>query len=128
VIYVDTSVALAQLLSESRRPSDGFWSEELVTSRLLTYEAWTRIHALGLGTSHGEALRSLLGHMLVLELSPPILARALDPFPAPARTLDALHLASLSFLAATGRDVTLATYDGRMAAAARGLGVEVVEP
>src|SRR5207253_9374962 len=115
VIYVDTSVALAHLLSETRRPSAAFWSEELVTSRLLAYEGWTRLHALGLGASHGDAFRDLVGHMLVLELAPPVLARALEPFPVPVRTLDALHLASLAFLETDGRRVPLASYDERMA-------------
>jgi len=128
VIYVDTSVALAQLLSETRRPAPDFWSEDLVTSRLLDYEAWTRIHAMGLGRSHGDALRDVLGHMLVLELAPHVLTRAREPFPAPVRTLDALHLASVVFLQGTGRDVALATYDARMAAAARALEIAVLEP
>ena len=66
--------------------------------------------------------------MLVLELGPPVLARALEPFPLPVRTLDAFHFASLAFLASTGRDVALATYDARMVAVARALGVRVVEP
>jgi predicted nucleic acid-binding protein len=128
VIYVDTSVALAQLLSEKRRPAAAFWAEDLVTSRLLAYEAWTRILAMGLGTSHAEALRSLVGHMLLLELSPPVLSRAMEPFPIPVRTLDALHLASLAFMASTGRQVALATYDDRLRAAAQSIGVTVVEP
>jgi len=38
VIYLDTSVALAQLLSEDRLPPDRLWSETLVSSRLLEYE------------------------------------------------------------------------------------------
>ncbi len=128
MIYVDTSVALAQLLSESRKPPAAFWSEDLATSRLLAYESWTRLHALGLGASHGEALHDVLGHMLVLELVPTVLARALEPFPVPVRTLDALHLASLEFLASTGREVALASYDARMLAVARALGVRLIEP
>jgi hypothetical protein len=128
VIYVDTSVALAHLLSETRSPPPEFWSGDLVTSRLLAYETWTRIHALRLGASHGDAVREVLASLLFLELVPPVLARALEPFPAPVRTIDALHLASLEFLRANRRDLTLATYDARMAAAARALGVPVSEP
>jgi len=45
VIYVDTSVALAQLLAEDRRPPASLWNETLVASRLLEYELWTRLHA-----------------------------------------------------------------------------------
>ncbi|MCG6954822.1 MAG: hypothetical protein LJF04_02435 [Gemmatimonadetes bacterium] len=39
------------------------------------------------------------------------------------RTSDALHLASLSFLRERERDVRLATYDERMAGAARSMGI-----
>jgi len=41
------------------------------------------------------------------------------------RTLDALHLASLSFLRERGRDVTLATYDERMREAAGRMGIDL---
>lgn len=125
MIYVDTSVALAQLLAEDRRPPLELWSEELVTSRLLEYELWSRIHARDLARSHGDAARLLLARFAILELRPSVLARALDPFPTPVRTLDALHLASVSFLLTRGQDVTLATYDRRMADAARAMGVRL---
>ena len=45
MIYVDTSVALAHLLAEDRRPATTLWDEPLILSRLLEYELWTRIHA-----------------------------------------------------------------------------------
>ena len=119
--YLDTSVALAHLLSEDRRPPAPLWSQTLISSRLLEYETWTRIHARGLSRSHGEALRSLLGRVAMLELEPPVLARALEPFPMPVRTLDALHLASIEFLRGRGQTIELATYDDRLLAAARKL-------
>lgn len=128
MIYVDASVVLAQLLSETRRPAPEFWSEDLATSRLLAYEAWTRLHAMSLGASHGDALREILGRLLVLELVPPVLVRALDPFPVPVRTVDALHLACVVFLRSTGREVALASYDLRLGTAARAMGIRVVEP
>lgn len=98
MIYVDTSVVLAQLLAEDRRPPASIWSATLVSSRILEYETWTRIHARRLAESHGEDARDLLGRISLLELSPIVLARALDPFPSPLRTLDALHLASAEYL------------------------------
>lgn len=127
MIYLDTSVALAHLLAEDRRPPDGLWGEPLVSSRLLEYEAWNRIHALGLAGSHGEALRLLIGRLALLELAPPVLARALEPFPATVRTLDALHLASVDFLRGQGVKLELATYDDRMAAAARAMQVRLAK-
>jgi hypothetical protein len=128
LIYVDTSVAVAQLLSATRRPSPSFWDGDLVSSRLLTYEVWTRVHARRLAASHGDAARDLFGCLLLLELAPPVLARALEPFPIPVRSLDALHLASLEFVRSKAGDVALATYDSRMSAAARALGVRTIEP
>ena len=121
MIYLDTSVALAHLLAEDRAPPDGLWQESLIASRLLEYELWTRIHARGLGRSHGEEARALIGRVALIELAPPVLARALEPFPLPLRTLDALHIASIAFLRARGQKVELASYDERMLAAARAL-------
>lgn len=122
---MDTSVALAQLLSEDRQPPASLWAETLVSSRLMEYEMWTRIHARKLTQSHGEAVRLLLGRVALLELAPPVLARALEPFPTPVRTLDALHLASLEFLRGQGQSVTFASYDERLNAAAKRLGVPI---
>lgn len=123
MIYVDTSVVLAQLLAEDRRPPESLWRGPLLTSRLTEYETWVRLHRLGLAASHGQPTRELLARLSFVELSPPVLARALDPFPLPVRTLDALHLASIVFLRERRLDVRLATYDARMQAAAEALGI-----
>ena len=125
MIYVDTSVALAHLLAEDRTPPDSFWSESLVSSRLLEYELWTRLNARGLALSHGEAARALLHRLALLELAPPVLARALEPFPVPVRTLDALHLASLEFLRGQRVTISLASYDVRLLDAATRMGVAI---
>jgi predicted nucleic acid-binding protein len=121
VIYVDTSVLLAQLLAEDRKPPAGLWAAPLIASRLVEYETWTRIHARGLARSHGAGTRELLSRVSFVELSPLVLSRALEPFPLPVRTLDALHLASLEYLRAQNLDVRLASYDERMIAAAKKL-------
>ncbi|MGH7480881.1 MAG: PIN domain-containing protein [Longimicrobiales bacterium] len=125
MIYLDASAALAQLLAEDRHPPDALWDESLVASRLLEYEMWTRVHARGLGSSHGDAVRALLGRVAFLEMIPEVLARALGAFPLPVRTLDALHLASLDFLREQGVALRLATYDERMRTAAKGAGIEL---
>lgn len=129
MIYLDTSVALAQLLAEDRRPADSLWNETLVSSRLLEYELWTPLHARGLAESHGEAARWLIGHIALLELVPAVLARALDAFPGstPLRTLDALHLASCAYLADRGQRVALASYDKRMISVARAMEIPLAE-
>ncbi len=122
MIYLDTSVALAHLLGEDRAPPPELWSESLVSSRLLQFELWARVNARSLSRSHGELVRTLLAGVALLELAPTVLARALEPFPAPVRTLDALHLASLHFLREQGQEVTLASYDVRRTAAAEAMG------
>jgi len=127
LIYLDTSVALAQLLSEDQGPPASLWDEPLVSSRLLEYEIWTRIHARRLAKSHGEAARALLGRVALLELAPPVLVRGLDPFPTPVRTLEALHLASMEFLRGQKQEIVLASYDERLVAAARSLGIPIAQ-
>jgi predicted nucleic acid-binding protein len=123
MIYIDTSVALAELLAEDRRPAESFWNETLVSSRLLEYEVWIRVQARRLARSHGDAARSLVGRVALLELVSPVLMRALEPFPKPVRTLDALHLASTEFLRERQPAIRLATYDHRQAAAAKAMGI-----
>ena len=126
MIYVETSVALAQLLAEDRCPPESLWTQTLVSSRLTEYEVWTRVHARGLGASHAEPVRLLLGRLNWLELTPVVLARALGPWPLPVRTLDALHLASIAFLRAHGQEVSLASYDDRLTNVARRLSIPIV--
>ena len=127
MIYLDTSVALAQLLAEDRRPPASLWNETLVASRLMEYEIWNRLHARNLADSHGDTARGLIGRVAVLELSPLVLARALEAFPVPVRTLDALHLASCDYLRSQGQAVTLASYDRRLTAAAHAMEIPVFE-
>jgi uncharacterized protein len=125
VIYLDTSVALAELFAEDRRPPEALWREPLVSSRLLEHELWTRVHARGVARSHGEAVREILARVSLVELAPTVLARALEPFPAPVRTRDALHLATAQFLVAQRQKLALATYDERMRACAEQMGIQL---
>lgn len=121
MIYLDTSVALAHLLAEDRSPPERLWQQPLISSRLLEYEVWTRIHGRKLSGSHADEVRALLSRVAFVELSPPVLARALEPFPKPVRTLDALHLAAMDFLQKQGQVINLASYDDRLISAARSL-------
>lgn len=123
MIYLDTSVALAHLLADDRTPPERLWQEALISSRLIEYEIWTRIHARKLARSHADEVRALLGRLALIELAQPVLVRALEAFPKPVRTLDALHLASMDFLRNQGQSVTLASYDERLISGARALRV-----
>jgi hypothetical protein len=127
MIYLDTSVAVAHLLASDAVPPASLWSQPLISSRVIEYELWTRIHAHRLGPTHGRLLRRLVDRLALMELGPPVLARALAPFPSPVRTLHALHLASIEFLRERGHPVALATYDLRMAAAAKNLDIPLYD-
>ena len=128
MIYLDTSVALAQLFVEDRRPGAALWRSPLVSSRILEYQLWVRLDGRGLASSHGDAARQLLSRLALVELAPDVLVRALEPFPAPVRTLDAIHLASVEFLHRAKQVVAVATYDHRTAAAASALGFPLHDP
>jgi uncharacterized protein len=125
LIYLHTSVALAHLLAEDKPPPDSLWRQPLVASRLLEYELWTRLNGRRLAASHGELARRLVERLAIVEMLPNVLARALEPFPAPVRTLDAVHLASIEFLRARGQSIELASYDDRLVVAAKGLGIPI---
>ena len=120
--YVDSSAVLAHVLTEDRQPPPALWKEKLVSSRLLEYEVWVRLHALGIAETHSGPADRIIGGTDLLELSPPVLRRALRPFPSPLRTLDALHVASLVHLRDNGERVELASYDRRMTAVAETMG------
>ena len=125
--YIDTSVALAHLLAEDHRPPPSIWEGTLVSSRLIEYEIWERLHAYKLADSHGEAANRIIQRLALVELAPPVVERALNEFPSPVRTLDALHLATFNFLWGQGQPIQLATYDRRMVGAARAMGMPLLD-
>ena len=123
--YIDSSVALAYVLVETRMPSQAFWNSTLVSSRLLAYEVWNRLQKGALTRAMDQGARALLSGIELVDLSEPVLARALEPWPTPVRTLDALHLATVDYLGGRGEAVELASYDNRLLAAARALGIAI---
>ena len=129
MIYLDTSVALAHLLAEDRQPPASLRSETLISSRLLEYEMRVALDGLGLTGVYDEAARRLIGRVALLELTTSVLARALEPFPGPGplRTIDALHLASCSYLTENGQTVALASFDRCMITAARSMNMPLFE-
>ncbi len=125
MIYLDSSVALAYLFVEGRLPPITIWREPLVSSRLLQYEVWNRIHARSLRASHTDRAKALVSRISLIDLLPRVLARALEPFPMPIGTLDGLHMATIEFLRGDGQDVELASYDRRLIDCARACGVAI---
>jgi hypothetical protein len=122
VIYLDSSVALAQLLFESRSPPTSFWQQPLVSSRLLEYEVWNRAHAYGLASTRADDVRAILALVDMIEMTRSVLAKVLGPLPISLPTLDALHLATMDFLRGRSASIELASYDDRLLAAAAALG------
>jgi hypothetical protein len=118
---------MAHLLGETRRPPDSLWQSPLIASRLMQFELWTQLNARKLRATHGDDARELLSSLALVALAPPVLARALEPFPVAVRTLDALHLATLIFVRGEGSTVHLATDDERLAEAAVKLGITLWE-
>lgn len=125
MIYIDSSVALAYLLAEARSPPTRLWQESLTSSELLEYEVWNRVNAFGRSASLGDAVRALFNRTSLVEMDRPALARALEPWPLPLRTLDGLHLSTMEFLRQQGEAIELASYDNRLLAAAQALGIAV---
>lgn len=125
MIYLDSSAVLAQLFAEERSLPEAVADSPLGSSRLLEYEVWNRIHARGLTHPYLDAANALLARIRFIELSPPVLLRALEPFPVAVRTLNGLHLATIEFLRARGEDIELASYDRRLVAGARALGIAI---
>lgn len=124
MIYLDSSVLLARLLSERSAPSNIFWELPLTSSRLLLYEVWNRINAHNLDDLRRQDARLLLGRVRLIELTRNVLDRALEPLPRSPKTIDALHLATMVFLQRSGQEITLASYDHRLLDAAAALGIE----
>jgi predicted nucleic acid-binding protein len=127
LIYVDSSVLLAELLDEERVPPPALWQRKLVSSRLTEYEVWTRLFRSGPGASYHREAREILARLDFIDMLPSVLQRALEPFPTPLRTLDALHLATAEFLRRDIADVELASYDTRLVAAAGALNIKIAE-
>ena len=128
MIYVDTSVVFAALFAEERRSPAEFWAERLISSRLLEFETWARLSARRPTEDVIEAARRLVGSADLVEMSPIVVSRALEPFPVPVRTLDAFHLATATYLQAQGMRLRYATYDVRQSEVARALKLDVFQP
>lgn len=125
MIYLDTSVALAELLGEKKRPPLLFWAGPKVSSRLLEYEVLVRHHALRRPPKAIRIAQDFLTKVQLIDLDASALGRALKPFPISVRTLDAIHLSTIVFLQGRGITLELATYDKRMAQAAAAIGISI---
>ncbi len=131
--YLDTSVILRWVLGERDALPHPDASATLVTSRLTSVEALRTLDRLrrsgrlsdgDYAERHGITVR-MLARIDRAHLYAAVLRRASEPFPTPLGTLDAIHLATALLVRdSRGVDVTLATHDAQLAAAAHAVGLE----
>ena len=135
VVYVETSAILAWLLGDEQRLSarrvlDS--AEQVVTSVLTLLEATRAITRAAGEQQVTDADDSRLKRLLtrtttawqLLEITPDIRIRAGEPFPIePARTLDAIHLATALHFARAFPSLPVLTFDERILANLEPLGL-----
>jgi predicted nucleic acid-binding protein len=137
-LYAESSAALTWLLGEPRgHEARGLLAaaKRVLTSELTLIEcdrALIRAETLG---DLSAARRSELAGVLraaaagwdVLKIDDEVVERARLPFPQePIRTLDAIHLASALVARSTVRHLAVLSFDDRIRAAARRLGLDIL--
>ena len=137
-LYAESSAALTWLLGEPRgHEARGLLAaaKRVLTSELTLIEcdrALIRAETLG---DLSAARRSELAGVLraaaagwdVLKIDDEVVGRARLPFPQePIRTLDAIHLASALVARSTVRHLAVLSFDDRIRAAARRLGLDIL--
>lgn len=128
MIYVDASVVLAWIFGEDQRPSKEFWDGPRFASRLTELEVRVRAAAKQASAERDAGIESIASRLRFTEINPTTVGLLYSDPPRNLRTLDALHLATLEYLRRTGRELTLATYDRRLATAAHAMGFQVIVP
>jgi predicted nucleic acid-binding protein len=132
--YIDSSVLLRIVMSQSDRLKQWHAIERAVSSELIRIECLRTIDRLrrsGRLDDDDIAFRreAALQHLLRFDLmviDNQVLERAADPFPTSLGTLDALHLASALVARREIPELRFATHDRELAAGARAMGFEVL--
>lgn len=128
MIYVDSSVLLASLLEEARRPDDAFWNAPRIASRLTDLEVRVRATGRLLPRAAASDVEELMARVQFVEITPQSVGLLYVQPPTKLRTLDAIHLATLDYLNREMARIPLASYDRRMLEAARDMGFDAIEP
>jgi predicted nucleic acid-binding protein len=135
IAYVDSSVLLRIVLGQPGSLKQWRAIERGVASALVEVECLRTLDRLRLAEGltdaeialRREAVFRLGEAMEIVEPTRPVLARAAQPLPTALGTLDAIHLATaLLWQERTATDLTMATHDAALAAAARASGLRVV--
>lgn len=99
--------------------------EALFTSAVGAIELHRALGRSGLPSAAAQA-DAVLDAVFLAELTPSIRAQAGRLAPSTLRTLDAIHVATAASLSLPGLDFI--TYDDRQSAAARAVGLQVLQP
>ena len=126
-VYVDSSAMVKLMVEEAESDALRTYlgSAGPLTSSILTTVEVSRAVARWAPNATVE-MAATLDSLVVVAFDARIAARAAALGPASLRTLDAIHLATALELA--GELTALVTYDARLSAAARDLGLPVVAP
>lgn len=126
VAYVDASALVKLALDEPDGTAMRHWyheHERVASSRIGITETHRAVRRKVDAPAHVAAI---LRSIEVVELDEAIARQAASVGPPALRTLDAIHLATA--IALGGELDAFVTYDDRLAAAARALGLPVVRP
>jgi len=124
--YVDASALVKLVLDEPGSTSMRRWyieSDHVVSSIIGVVETRRAVRRYG---DQDDRLEAVMRSVDSVDMHPAIVRHAAHVGPVTLRTLDAIHLATAL---AMGQELdAFVTYDDRLAAAARTLGLPVVRP
>lgn len=133
--YVDSSVVLRAVLGRRGALSGSDEPGHSITSALTRVECLRTLDRLRLEEKlsddetvrRREAVFRLLGSLVLVDVTPPVLERAAQPLPTVLGTLDALHLTTaLLWQEIEAEPVSFVTHDLALARAARACGLAVI--
>jgi predicted nucleic acid-binding protein len=133
--YVDSSVVLRAVLGQRGALAGSDEPGHSITSALTRVECLRTLDRLRLEENlsddeivrRREAVFRLLGSLVLVDVTPPVLERAAQPLPTVLGTLDAIHLTTaLLWQEVEAEPVSFATHDLALARAARACGLAVI--
>lgn len=133
--YVDSSVVLRAVLGQRGALSGSDEPGHSITSALTRVECLRTLDRLRLEENlsddeivrRREAVFRLIGSLVLVDVTPPVLERAAQPLPTALGTLDAIHLTTaLLWQEVEAEPVSFATHDLALARAARACGLAVI--
>ncbi len=125
---MDSSVTVAAVFGEDRRPAPEFWTARVVASRLTDLETRVRAARQRAATAIEPPVNTVLSHISFVEIDDKTMDLIYREVPRNLRSLDAIHLATLEYFNREIGKTALATYDRRLAVAAHEMGFDVFAP